>query len=101
MIAFLYRWRIKSGREDQFIESWAAVTRYHREHSGSLGSRLHRGSDGIYYGYALWPSAETREIAFKKSVALSAYSLMREAIAESFPEVELKILKDLIIEENA
>ena len=36
---------------------------------GSLGSRLHRGSDGIWYGYAQWPSEETRQYV-EKLIAL-------------------------------
>lgn len=96
MVVFLYRWRLKSGMEQQFADAWATVTKYHLEHSNSLGSRLHIGSDGIYYGYACWPDAETRKAAFEKPFEMPEFGLMREAIEESFPAVELNVLKDLI-----
>ena len=66
MLVFLYRWRIKPRFERQFVESWSAITKYYRENAGSLGSRLHRGNDGIWYAYAQWRSSGQREAAFDK-----------------------------------
>jgi hypothetical protein len=63
MFIALYRWKIKPELEQQFIESWSEITAFYRENAGSLGSRLHHGSDGLWYGYAQWPSAEKREAA--------------------------------------
>lgn len=96
MVVFLYRWRLKSGMEQQFADAWALVTTHHLEHSRSLGSRLHKGNDGIFYGYACWPDADTRKAAFEKPNEMTEVRLMREAIEESFPEVELNVLEDLI-----
>jgi len=96
MVAFLYRWRIKAGMERQFGEAWAVVTRHHLANSDSRGSRLHKGSDGLFYGYAVWPDAETREIAFERPFDLPETQLMRDAIEEPFPAVQLEILDDLI-----
>jgi hypothetical protein len=56
---------------------------------------LHRGSDGTWYAYAQWPTAETRERAFALgSVDPQASEAMREAIAESLPEVILEVIED-------
>jgi heme-degrading monooxygenase HmoA len=99
MFVVLYRWRVDSNLERQFIESWSARTAYLQQQYDSLGSRLHRGSDGIWYGYAQWKSAEQREEAFKsesKKVSESSEK-MREAIKESFPEVELETVSDYLI----
>src|SRR5262245_3082183 len=60
----LYRWRLHPGAEESFAEAWSRVTELLRSERGSLGSRLHRGSDGLWYGYAQWPSAAAREQAF-------------------------------------
>lgn len=97
MFIALYRWKIKPELEQQFIESWSEITAYYRENAGSLGSRLHRGSDGLWYGYAQWPSAEARETAFADSPVHPAREKMQEAVEESFPEILLEPLADYLI----
>jgi heme-degrading monooxygenase HmoA len=87
MFVILYRWRIKPEKETQFIEAWSEITAYYRENFASLGSRLHRGNDGIFYAYARWNSAEDREKAFNNSPKFE----------ESFPEVCLEIIEDFWI----
>jgi heme-degrading monooxygenase HmoA len=97
MFIVLYRWRIKPELEDQFVEAWSQATEYYRENHGSLGSRLHRGSDGFFYGYAQWKSAEDRRKAFEFPANSEAGARMREAIAESFTEIILENLSDYLI----
>ncbi|HSK72048.1 MAG TPA: antibiotic biosynthesis monooxygenase [Pyrinomonadaceae bacterium] len=101
MFTILYRWRIKPEKERQFIESWSEVTANYRENFNSLGSRLHRGEDGIFYSYAQWHSAEQRKKAFENIPNLPGMEKMREAVEESFPEIRLEIVSDyLILPEN-
>lgn len=97
MFIALYRWRIKPEKEEQFIEAWSEITAYYRENFDSLGSRLHRGSDGIFYAYAQWKSAEQREKAFENAPESEARTKMKEAIDESFPEIRLEMLSDYLI----
>lgn len=93
----LYRWRLHPGAEDAFIQAWSRVTEALRLR-GSLGSRLHRGSDGLWYGYAQWPSAKVREDAFVPgAVDEAASAQMRSAIAERFPEIVLDPVADYIV----
>lgn len=100
MFVILYRWRIKSGKEAQFINGWSEITAYYRENFDSLGSRLHHGDDGIYYAYAQWSSAAQRDLAFANSPEFKTAKLMREAIEERFPEVKLEILEDYLVSEK-
>lgn len=100
MFIVLYRWRIKPELEEQFIKAWSEVTAYYREKHNSLGSRLHRGSDGFFYGYAQWRSAEARQKAFEFPANLESRAKMREAIAESFPETVLEVVSDFLIFSN-
>lgn len=83
--------------ERQFIEAWSEVTLYIRENFGSLGSRLHRDADGVFYGYAQWKSAEQRREAFAAMPDFEARRKMREAVEESFPEIVLENLADYLI----
>lgn len=96
MIIYLYRWRLKTGQEEQFQRAWSTVTEYLRE-KGSLGSRLHVGDDGLWYGYAQWPSMEEREkIEWGPSEALEARESMKNAVAMSFPEIVLQPVRDYL-----
>ena len=97
MFIILYRWRIKAGKEQQFIEAWAKATSYFLENCASLGSRLHRGSDGCFYAYAQWKSEADRENAFTNSPDLDAGTKMMDAIEERFEPVILEKLSDYLI----
>jgi hypothetical protein len=92
---FLYRWRLHAGMEDAFAAAWSDATRALLEH-GSLGSRLHRGDDGLWYGYAQWPDAARRESAFASLAWSSASARMRECIAESLTPVVLTPVADFL-----
>lgn len=82
--------------EAQFTAAWSAITDYYLKIGASHGSRLHLGSDGLLYGYARWPSEEAREAAFAGNFEHPERSAMRDAIAESFPEVRLETLVDMV-----
>jgi Antibiotic biosynthesis monooxygenase len=90
----LYRWRIKPGAEDRFAMAWTEATRSLLAR-GSLGSRLHTGNDGYWYGYAQWPDAQARASAFAGD-AQDAGLRMRECIAESLPEIVLTPVRDFL-----
>lgn len=93
----LYRWRLHSGSESPFIEAWTRVSELLRSERGSLGSRLHSASDGLWYSYAQWPSAQARQDAFALGpVDVQAAEVMERAIAEHFPEIILEPVADLM-----
>lgn len=96
-LVVLYRWKLHPGAEASFIEAWSRVTGLLRSRAGSLGSRLHRGNDGSWYGYAQWPDEETRQRAFAQPFDPAASAQMRAAIAESFPEVLLQPVSDYLV----
>lgn len=96
--AVLYRWRLHDGAEESFIRAWSRISELLLSERGSLGSRLHRGPDGWWYSYAQWPSAQAREQAFAgAALDLQASRQMREAIAESLPELVLESVADFMI----
>lgn len=96
--AVLYRWRLHEGAEDAFVRAWSRVSELLRSERGSLGSRLHRGPDGVWYSYAQWPSAEVRDRAFALGpVDAEAAAQMNAAIAESLPELMLDPVADYLL----
>ena len=100
-LVVMYRWRLHPRMEASFVESWSRVTELLRNRAGSLGSRLHRGSDGLWYGYAQWPSAEVRQHAFSQALDPTASAQMRAAIAESLPEIMLEPVADYLVLPNS
>ena len=96
--AVLYRWRLHEGAEESFVSAWSRISELLLSKSGSLGSRLHRGPEGLWYSYAQWPSAEARDQAFaRESVDPEAGRQMRAAIAESLPEIVLESVSDFMV----
>ena len=96
--AVLYRWRLHPGTEETFVRAWSEVSRLLLQDRGSLGSRLHRGDDGIWYSYAQWPSEAARDEAIAlESVDPEAGRKMRAAIAESLPEIILESVADFMV----
>ncbi|HSY29413.1 MAG TPA: hypothetical protein VK832_18025 [Burkholderiaceae bacterium] len=94
--AVIYRWRLKPGMEQQFIENWSHGTQVLLEH-GSFGSRLHKGPDNIWYAYAQWPDAETRERAFALTADTPDDRKMQDAVEESFPALILEPVADYLL----
>jgi heme-degrading monooxygenase HmoA len=97
MFVVLYRWKIRPGCEDDFLAAWSRISDLLLHERGSLGSRLHRGSDGLWYSYAQWPSAQARRDAFAQGpVDAAAGARMEAAIDERFPEVVLEMCADFL-----
>ena len=85
VFAVIYRWRLRVGLEQQFVDGWERVTLAIRSECRSYGSRLHRGDDGTWLAYARWPSAGARAgCEFQEEEGLR---LMQEAIEERFSEI--------------
>ena len=97
MIIFLYRWKIKPGKEKQFEDNWVLVTKAIYNECGSYGSRLHLADNGEYVGYAQWPDSDTRNKCELQSSSVEARKLMREAIETSYPDQILTVKSDLLV----
>ena len=101
MFIALYRWKLKSGKEDQFREAWSQVTVAIREKSGSLGSRLHRSEDGTWVAYAQWPSKEAWQMDHPlDKAAAAARQRMKEAVEESLPFLCMTVSDDYLMPLN-
>ncbi len=57
MFCVVYEFEVKAGCNESFEQAWAEYTEAIFRVRGSLGSRLHRTSNGQnYVAYAQWPS---------------------------------------------
>ncbi len=97
MTIFLYRWKIKPDKQQQFEKNWSIVTKAIRNQCGSYGSRLHLAANGEYVGYAQWPNKVAREKCELDDSAQDARKLMWEAIEISYPDECLEVKSDLLV----
>ena len=96
--AVIYRWRIRSGWEEQFQRAWATTTELFVAERGALGSRLHSADDGTWVAYAQWPSKQAWEASGKLGPADAGVSaLMAESIEESLEPILLVPVLDYLV----
>ena len=97
MIAFLYRMRVKPGREHDFDRAWREGTRIARERFGSDGSHLFALDDGTRLAIALWPDRESREryFAWRRANPTPASQNMADAVDEDLGEEALMSIDNL------
>ena len=90
-IAVLYCWRADPAKAEQFEDAWAEGTRLIHETCGSYGARLHKGADGLYWSYALWPDEATRKRCFKDTNVTDhdCFKRMQDAVVDHFDEIVL------------
>lgn len=97
MFIALYRWKIKEGHENKFLEGWHRRTVEIYQHCGSFGSRLHKAEDGIWVAYAQWPDRQTYDAAQSIPVIDTEARLMfRESIEEAYPDIYMNVVDDLL-----
>lgn len=99
--AVIYQWRVKAGREAEFLDAWQRLTQLLREQRGARGSRLHRTDNGTVVAYAQWPSRESWE----RSCALHELDeqlsrQMLDAVEETWSPMFLTTLADELLGEH-
>lgn len=94
MFIAVYTFSVIPGKEQEFEESWTERTIEIKETYKSLGSRLHRASDGKYVGYAQWKSKQEWETLQPSSTPSG--SRMRACCTEITTVFQLEVVKDLL-----
>ena len=95
MFATFFEWQILDGREAEFEEAWASVTR-RLQARGSNGSSLFRTEAGNYCAFALWPDRATRDAAFAMDEILPDDSAaMRACIGRTIHRMDMDRLANL------
>jgi len=61
MFTVIYMFKVKEDQAAVFEKAWKELTLLIYEFEGSMGSRLHKNSEGNYIGYAQWPDKSTWE----------------------------------------
>ncbi len=101
MFCVVYSFKVKLGKEEDFLKSWEELTKLIYLYEGSLGSRIHQSEDqNIYIAYAQWPSKSTWQNSGSKlpEEANEWRKMMKESCEkiETIHQLESKIdlLKD-------
>lgn len=81
LFSAVYKFTVKPGHEERFRDAWRRLTEAIYARHGSLGSRLHRGQDGVWFAYAQWPSRQVwAEARTLPSADATAGAQMRECL---------------------
>ena len=94
----MYDFNVKPGKVEAFTEAWRTLTQLIYTYEGSLGSRLHRGSEYHYIAYALWPDRDTWANSGSNlpESAEEVRKQLREACKEIKTLHEITVVDDLI-----
>ena len=97
MFYVIYKFGVREGEKEKFLEAWAEMTLLIRRHANGLGSRLHTDMDGKYIAYAKWNSkADWKNAGEKLPEAAKLLSRkMKDSCASIETLHELEELKDL------
>lgn len=100
MFSVLYSFKVKEGREEDFIQSWKSLTELIYRYEGSFGSKLHKDQNGNFIAYAMWPDRETWKGSGDKlpNEANEFRELMRNNCLKIETEYKLDEVEDLIKE---
>ncbi len=84
MFAVIYRFKLKSHQEKQYIANWNKVVDFFVKSRGAIGSCLHKGEDDVWVAYSRWPSKQIRDAAWPGDKAPNSEfpSEIQEAIAQ-------------------
>ena len=96
----IHRYRVNPDKSDDFIAAWSRLAEVNREHSGTLGSRLHLADDGFYYAYSRWPTRAVFEASEERPAQTAARALMSSAIIERLPAIRMDITADVLEAES-
>lgn len=98
MFAVIYSFEVKQGCDNTFIEGWEGMTKLIYKYCDSLGSRLHKESEGKYIAYAYWPSEEIwQNSSAKLPAGADKYrNQMRESCISSETIHKLNTVTDLL-----
>jgi hypothetical protein len=94
MFAVIYHWRLKDGAsEAEFRKFWHEGTIKIYKERGSLGSSLHKLSDGTFLAYARWPNKADWQKMMNETSKTSGNKQYVESVEEP---LELELLDDLL-----
>lgn len=65
MFSVIYTFKVKKGKDQDFLDGWTGLTKLIYKHEGSLGSKVHKDKNDDYVAYAQWPSRKVWENAGK------------------------------------
>jgi heme-degrading monooxygenase HmoA len=98
--AVLYRWKLKSGKDEDFVAAWERHAQVLCTESGMIGSRLHKADDGTFVAYSYWPSRKAWEKAQVEPPKSAARALMAAAIDERLDDTHLELVAEQFVDEG-
>ena len=99
MFAVIYTFKVKPMFDSEFQEFWHEGTLRIRQERNSLGSRLHKVSDGQFVAYAQWHSRDDWENPPPSSPDLKGVlTKMHNCLSECKVSFAFEVVDDLLLQ---
>ena len=98
--AVLYRWKLKSGKDEDFVAAWKRHVEVLSAESDLIGSRLHKADDGTFVAYSYWPSRKAWEKAQAEPPKSAARALMAAAIDARLDDIHLDLIAEQFVDDG-
>jgi|SRR6218665_2031770 len=96
MFVVSYNFKIHPDKNQAFEKAWKEVTYLIYRYSGSLGSRLYKSGENMYFGIAQWPDKATWENSDVATFDTHQWRVKLRECCESIETVnELELIHDL------
>ncbi|HMW97738.1 MAG TPA: antibiotic biosynthesis monooxygenase [Flavobacteriales bacterium] len=97
MFTVIHNFDVRPGREQEFLDAWALLTREFIRSRGCLGSRMHRDKHGRLVAIAIWPDRAAWEAKPTDPAPelVAARQTMMKACELFRTEAELETVMDL------
>jgi quinol monooxygenase YgiN len=105
MIAVIYKFRLKDGKEKEYQKNWRKLADYFVKNRGAIGSCLHKAENDLWIAYSRWPDQKTRKASWtdnKKILATLPEDIqqtmmtMKNCIKRRYPETCMNVQEDLL-----
>jgi hypothetical protein len=96
MFATYFEWKVKAGREEDFVQAWTEVTKVLRAED-SLGSTLFKDKTGHFHALARWPDQATRDVVIARHIRLDARAILLDCIDVEIQRVDMDQVENLWI----
>lgn len=96
MIAVIYKWKVKEGMNETFINAWETMNKEFQEKHGALDASLHQESERDYVSYVRWPDMET----YEKDIPIdhiNAIHILRDCVEIRVSRECMEVVSDLSI----
>ena len=95
MFVTFYQWRIKMGKQEQFIRAWTEMTENLKSETPQLSALLGQTPQGSFIATVYWPNQQAWEGQNVKNIDTLLQSLLMDSIEEVESVIPIQVIKEI------